>query len=93
MRGGVNLRPDLLLAIQKSATGTVRVVVRSCAPGSMTERLLITARDGIYKDFMARMRPAPTDRMLDVGVSDVINDGANVLERAFPYPHNITAAD
>ena len=61
------------------------------ASGSMTERLLIAARDGIYKDFMARMRPAPTDRVLDVGVSDVINDGANVLERHYPYRHNITA--
>src|ERR1039458_6469094 len=61
------------------------------ARGSMTERLLTAARDGIYKDFMARMRPAPTDRVLDVGVSDVINDGANVLERHYPYRHNITA--
>jgi hypothetical protein len=61
------------------------------ARGSMTERLLIAARDGIYKDFMARMRPAPTDRVLDVGVSDVINAGANVLERKYPYRHNITA--
>ena len=57
----------------------------------MTERLLIAARDGIYKDFMARMRPAPTDRVLDVGVSDVINAGANVLERKYAYRHNITA--
>jgi len=50
------------------------------ARGSMTERLLIAARDGIYKDFMARMRPAPTDRVLDVGVSDVINAGANYVD-------------
>jgi len=40
---------------------------------------------------MARMRPTPADQILDVGVSDVINDGANVLERSYPYPNNITA--
>ena len=61
------------------------------SPGSISERLLIAARDRIFKDFTARMRPSSTDRILDVGVSDVINDGANVLERAYPYRHNITA--
>lgn len=57
----------------------------------MAERLLIAARDRILRDFMAQLRPTASDRILDVGVSDVINDGANVLERAYPYPHNITA--
>ena len=61
------------------------------SPGSVSERLLIVARDRIFKDFTARMRPSSQDRILDVGVSDVINDGANVLERAYPYRHNITA--
>jgi hypothetical protein len=40
---------------------------------------------------MAQMRPAPDDRILDVGVSDVVNDGANVLERSYPHQNNITA--
>jgi hypothetical protein len=61
------------------------------SPGSISGRLLIAARDRIFKDFTARMRPSPADRVLDVGVSDVINDGANVLERSYPYRHNITA--
>jgi hypothetical protein len=58
---------------------------------SMAEQLLVAARDRIFRDFMTRMRPSASDRVLDVGVSDVINDGANVLERAYPHPHNITA--
>jgi hypothetical protein len=58
---------------------------------SVAERLLLAARDRIFRDFMARMRPTASDRLLDVGVSDVINDGANVLERAYPRPHTITA--
>jgi hypothetical protein len=60
-------------------------------PKSVAERLLIAARDRIFRDFMARMRPAPADRILDVGISDVVNDGANVIERTYPYQHNITA--
>jgi trans-aconitate methyltransferase len=61
------------------------------AAKSVAERLLVAARERIFRDFMARMRPTPSDRVLDVGVSDVVNDGANLLERAYPHQHNITA--
>jgi hypothetical protein len=57
----------------------------------IAERLLIAARERIYRDFMTSMRPTPSDRILDVGVSDVVNDGANVLERSYAYQSNITA--
>lgn len=57
----------------------------------MAERLLVAARDRIFRDFMARMHSGASDRVLDVGVSDVINDGSNVLERTYPHQHNITA--
>jgi hypothetical protein len=60
-------------------------------PDGLAERLVINARARIFEDFMARMRPRPSERVLDVGVSDVINDAANMLERAYPHPHNITA--
>ena len=59
--------------------------------GGMAERLMIAARDRIFGDFVARMRPQASDAILDVGVSDVINDGANVLERSYAHQHNITA--
>jgi hypothetical protein len=59
--------------------------------GSVAERLLIAARDRIFGDFVSRMRPAASDEILDVGVSDVINDAANVLERRYAHPQNITA--
>jgi hypothetical protein len=62
------------------------------APGeSRAERLLIAARDRIYRDFIDQMQPKPSDRILDVGVSDVISNGANVLERCYPQQQNITA--
>lgn len=68
-----------------------RKYYEAVSPGGISERLLIVARDRIFKDFTARMRPTPTDQILDVGVSDVISDGANVLERNYPHRANITA--
>jgi hypothetical protein len=58
---------------------------------SLSERLVIAARDRIYDDFIRCCRPAPDDTILDVGVSDVVNDAANMLERKYPHPHRITA--
>jgi hypothetical protein len=58
---------------------------------SLAERLLVAARERIFQDFMARMRPTPSNRILDVGISDVINAGANVLERAYLHQDKITA--
>ena len=58
---------------------------------SIAERLVIRARARIYRDFMTYMRPSPADRILDVGVSDVVNDAANALERTYPQQRNITA--
>src|ERR1700682_3213456 len=60
-------------------------------PRSLGERLTIAARDRIYGDFTRYCRPAPDDTILDIGVSDVVNDAANMLERKYPYPDRITA--
>lgn len=61
------------------------------APRSIGERLLVMARDRIYDDFLRLTRPLPHETIVDVGVSDVINDGANLLERKYPHPERITA--
>src|SRR6185437_10379257 len=60
-------------------------------PKSIAERLLVLARERIYRDFLSRMRPSALDPILDVGVSDVVNDGANVLERNYTHQYKITA--
>ena len=57
----------------------------------LAKRLLVAARDQIFRDFQARMWPSPSDRILDIGVSDVVNAGANFLERCYPHPDKITA--
>jgi hypothetical protein len=61
-------------------------------PFSLGERVVVAARDCIYNDFIAACQPDATTTILDVGVSDVINDAANVLERRYQYRNNITAA-
>jgi hypothetical protein len=59
---------------------------------SLRERLLIAARDRIYEDFLRACRPQRHHTILDVGVSDIVNDAANMVERKYPYPDRITAA-
>lgn len=61
------------------------------APHSLAERVMIRARDRMYSDFMRICSPRPADTILDVGVSDVITDAANMLERRYPHPERITA--
>ena len=63
----------------------------AAAPRSLGERLTIAARDRIYDDFIRCCPPGPHDTILDVGVSDVVNDAANLLERKYPHPERITA--
>jgi hypothetical protein len=58
---------------------------------SLGERLTIAARDRMYDDFIRHCRPGADDTILDVGVSDVVNDAANLLERKYPHPDRITA--
>src|SRR3954471_3643145 len=60
-------------------------------PGSVSERMMIHARDRIFADFLATCSPTMSETILDVGVSDVLNDGANVLERLLPRRDRITA--
>ena len=59
---------------------------------SLSEYALIAARDCIYEDFIEQCRPRASDMILDVGVSDIVSDAANLVERKYPYPDRITAA-
>jgi hypothetical protein len=57
-----------------------------------SERFLTWIRDKIYCDFISACSPSAASRILDVGVSQLINRAANVLERRYPYQNCITAA-
>lgn len=60
--------------------------------GSLAARVLVRARDRIYADFATWAAPTPSTTVLDVGVSDVMTDGANLLERLYPHSCQITAS-
>jgi len=65
---------------------------QAARPNTLAERRMIRARDDAYATFIKMMAPAPDDPILDIGVSDVVGDGANALERLYPFPDRITAA-
>lgn len=65
---------------------------QAAAPRSLGERLTVLARDRIYADFVRICAPRRQDTIIDVGVSDVVNDAANMMERKYPHPERITAA-
>ena len=62
------------------------------APRSIAEKVAARARAKMYSDFIRMCRPCHKDKVLDVGVSDVITDASNMLERLYPHPERITAA-
>jgi hypothetical protein len=64
---------------------------RALPAHSLGERVAIAARNRIYNDFIRVCRPEANDSILDIGVSDVVGDAANMLEQKYPYPEKITA--
>lgn len=54
--------------------------------------VLMKARMAMFTLFMEQMQPGAQSTILDVGVSDAENDGANFLEKFYPHPQNITCA-
>jgi hypothetical protein len=57
----------------------------------LAERLMVRARERMYADMLAAARPTPEATILDIGVSDVLGEGANFLEQTYPHPDRITA--
>ena len=62
--------------------------------GSMpfVRRISFLARHRLCRHFLKVMRPSPTDRVLDAGVSDEVSIEANMLEQIFPIRENLTCA-
>jgi len=53
-------------------------------------RAALAARMTIYEAFLRETRPTPASTILDIGASDVETNEANLLEKNYPYPQNIT---
>lgn len=60
------------------------------APGAMS--VLVKARRAMFDLFMREMRPTAATSVLDIGVSDEENEGANFLEKHYPHQANLTLA-
>ncbi|MDE2581841.1 MAG: methyltransferase domain-containing protein [Rhodospirillales bacterium] len=58
---------------------------------SLAQRLAMVARQRMHADFLSLCNPLPGETILDVGVSDVMRDEANMLERSYAFPEAITA--
>ncbi len=55
-------------------------------------RVLLSARTSMFNLFMSELAPNSSTRILDVGVSDEENEGANFIEKNYPWQSNITCA-
>ncbi|WP_407151172.1 class I SAM-dependent methyltransferase [Bradyrhizobium sp. ORS 86] len=60
------------------------------APAAM--RALLAAREGMFQLFMDQTRPTKDFKIIDIGASEIENEGANFLEKKYPWPKNITCA-
>lgn len=57
---------------------------------SLAMFVLKSARMSMFNLFMREMMPTEDMRILDIGVSDDENEGANFLEKQYPWQHKIT---
>ncbi|MDD2878683.1 MAG: methyltransferase domain-containing protein [Acidiphilium sp.] len=60
-------------------------------PGTVAETVMTFCRRRMFRCFMDICAPVATETIVDVGVSDVVETGDNMLERLYPYPAKITA--
>jgi len=68
------------------------VYYRDGASSDTAMGVLVRARMAMYKLFVDKLAPTQDTTILDVGVSDDENEGANFLEKNYPWPQNITCA-
>jgi len=54
-------------------------------------RLLTRVRDEVIRAFLRAFHPAPTDTILDIGVSGDEHPASNLLEKRYPDPSRICA--
>ena len=55
-------------------------------------RLIVKARQAMFNLFLDQIQPTSNSKIIDIGVSDEENEGANFLEQNYKWPHQITCA-
>ena len=68
------------------------VYYRDGVSASAAMSVLMKARMAIFDLLLRELQPDASCKILDIGVSDDENEGANFLEKHYPWPHNITCA-
>lgn len=58
----------------------------------LARRAAIAARERMFAHFMRVMQPGPDTTILDFGASATETPEANIFEKSYPYPRQITAA-
>lgn len=61
------------------------------AQGTVAQRILIRARQRMYDDLIAFTQPTAGTRILDIGASDVLGEGANFFEEHYPHLEDVHA--
>ncbi len=76
----------------RRSTNIDSVYYRDGVTDSVSTKLLIRARISMFRLFMKEMAPTSDTCILDIGVSDEENEGANFLEKNYPWPDRVTCA-
>src|SRR4051812_10433017 len=53
-------------------------------------RVSALARRKVYELFLEKLRPSPSDRILDIGATDDTGIESNMLEQLYPHRKNVT---
>jgi len=69
-----------------------QIYYRHGASLPLSRKLMRLARERMYRLFVNELRPDPSTRILDLGVSDHDDAEANMMEKLYPYPDRITCA-
>ena len=77
---------------EDGAGGVDAVYYRDGVSNSTAMAILRRARLAMFELFMREMRPAPETSIIDIGTSDEENEGANFLEKHYPWRQNIVCA-
>lgn len=66
------------------------IYYRDAVSTQSSMNVLVRARRAMFDLFMSQMAPKSSSRILDIGTSDEENEGANFLQKLYPWRENIT---
>jgi len=77
---------------ERPAENVDTIYYRDGVSNTVGMHLLKMARRNMFNLFMQTMSPNSASTIIDIGVSDKENEGANFLEKSYPWPSQITCA-